>query len=111
VVRYRYAIAMRIRDLVSRRTDLSAFLVHLTRAEGAESGRARLEGIIASGRIEARSAYGQARGHVEGNAAAGLGGANPVWYVDITPGHDWLTNPLNALIAGAIAEGAAKLEA
>ena len=22
-------------------------------------------------------------------------GTNPVWYVDITPGHDWLTNPLN----------------
>jgi abortive phage resistance protein AbiGi (putative antitoxin) len=24
-------------------------------------------------------------------------GANPVWYVDITPTHDWLMNPLNEL--------------
>jgi hypothetical protein len=29
-----------------------------------------------------------------------------VWYVDITPGHDWLTNRLNALIAEAVAGGA-----
>jgi Putative abortive phage resistance protein AbiGi, antitoxin len=29
--------------------------------------------------------------------------ANPVWYVDITPGHDWLMNPLNDLFK--IAEG------
>ena len=32
-------------------------------------------------------------------------GANPVWYVDITPGHDWLTAPLNNLIADAVATG------
>jgi hypothetical protein len=25
-------------------------------------------------------------------------GANPVWYVDITPGHDWLTVPINRLV-------------
>jgi hypothetical protein len=25
-------------------------------------------------------------------------GVNPVWYVDITPGHDWLMNPINELI-------------
>lgn len=25
-------------------------------------------------------------------------GANPVWYIDITPGHDWLMNPINELI-------------
>ncbi|MGH9436466.1 MAG: abortive infection system antitoxin AbiGi family protein [Terriglobia bacterium] len=25
-------------------------------------------------------------------------GVNPVWYVDITPGHDWLMKPINALI-------------
>jgi hypothetical protein len=23
---------------------------------------------------------------------------NPVWYVDITPGHDWLMNPLNEMV-------------
>ena len=32
-------------------------------------------------------------------------GTNPVWYVDITPGHEWLTNPLNGLIDAAIASG------
>jgi hypothetical protein len=30
---------------------------------------------------------------------------NPVWYIDITPGHDWLTNPLNALVSKAIESG------
>jgi hypothetical protein len=25
-------------------------------------------------------------------------GVNPIWYVDITPGHDWLMNPINELI-------------
>ncbi|MGO9165422.1 MAG: abortive infection system antitoxin AbiGi family protein [Candidatus Sulfotelmatobacter sp.] len=25
-------------------------------------------------------------------------GVNPVWYVDITPGHEWLMNPINRLI-------------
>ena len=29
-------------------------------------------------------------------------GANPIWYVDITPGHQWLTEPLNNLINEAI---------
>jgi len=27
---------------------------------------------------------------------------NPIWYVDITPGHDWLINPINDLINEAI---------
>lgn len=30
---------------------------------------------------------------------------NPVWYLDITPGHDWLTVPINSLIDKAV-EGA-----
>lgn len=25
-------------------------------------------------------------------------GVNPIWYVDITPGHDWLMKPINQLI-------------
>ena len=29
---------------------------------------------------------------------------NPVWYLDITPGHDWLTNPINQLVNDAIAQ-------
>lgn len=27
-------------------------------------------------------------------------GANPVWYIDATPGHDWLTNDINDMING-----------
>jgi hypothetical protein len=30
-------------------------------------------------------------------------GVNPVWYVDITPGHDWLMGPVNGLLSEAIA--------
>ncbi len=29
-------------------------------------------------------------------------GVNPVWYVDITPGHDWLMNPINELVEKTI---------
>lgn len=32
-------------------------------------------------------------------------GVNPVWYVDITPGHDWPSNYINNLINHAIASG------
>lgn len=32
-------------------------------------------------------------------------GVNPVWYLDITPGHDWLTQPINTLIQEAIDKG------
>lgn len=32
-------------------------------------------------------------------------GINPVWYVDITPGHTWLMGPVNTLIDEAIASG------
>jgi hypothetical protein len=113
---------------------------------GGDSARDRLAAIITSGRIEARSVYGQARNRVAGNAAAeasqrvvcftetplehlflltqqiddrqlqfapyGIAltkriarvrGVNPVWYVDITPGHGWLTTPLNNLIDEALA--------
>jgi hypothetical protein len=28
-------------------------------------------------------------------------GANPVWYLDITPGHDWLTGPVQQLLEDA----------
>jgi len=32
-------------------------------------------------------------------------GVNPVWYIDITPGHDWLMGPINELVNLAIATG------
>jgi hypothetical protein len=28
---------------------------------------------------------------------------NPVWYLDITPGHDWLTVPINSLVQQTVA--------
>src|SRR4051794_23179930 len=34
-------------------------------------------------------------------------GANPVWYVDITPGHEWLSNPLQELVDIALNEARA----
>jgi hypothetical protein len=33
-------------------------------------------------------------------------GCNPVWYLDITPGHTWLRNAVNELVALAEHEGA-----
>jgi hypothetical protein len=30
-------------------------------------------------------------------------GVNPVWYLDITPGHGWLTEPVKQLVADAVA--------
>ena len=32
-------------------------------------------------------------------------GVNPVWYVDATPGHDWLVNHIDRLVERAINEG------
>jgi len=32
-------------------------------------------------------------------------GVNPVWYIDITPGHDWLIGPINELVNQAAATG------
>ena len=61
---------MEINQLLSRRSDLSTFVVHLTRAEGDESGSDRLRSILGSRLIEARSAYGQARLKVASDADA-----------------------------------------
>lgn len=143
---------MRITELLVRRTDLSTFLVHLTRASDAggvvRSAKENLLSIIAGNQIEARSPYGAAVRSLQGarlptdsqrcvcftetplehvNLLAedienrtfrfepyGIAitrkqgrtrGVNPVWYLDITPGHDWLTQPFNRLIDSAIATG------
>jgi len=131
---------MDINELLNRRTDLSTFLVHLTRAGGGHTARQNLESILGAHCIQARSIYG----HLKAKLAADgvdmgsqktvcftetpleysylmleeipdrdvrfepygvaltkrLGrerGVNPVWYVDISPGHDWLTKNLNSL--------------
>lgn len=139
---------MRIEDLLARRSDLSTFLVHLTRTVGEQSAKDRLIAILQSQRAIATTAMGHAVhplssagkptdsqrcvcftetplehvsllvGEIEGRACqfAPYGvaitkkqgrksGVNPVWYVDITPGHDWLSKPINELVGRAIQGG------
>lgn len=136
---------MDIRRLVARRTDLSTFLVHLTRSSGGQQAADRLESILRAEVIEARTMFGAAKGALEGRGIQlasqkcvcftetpleymhlliepidgraiqferyGIAftkkvgrqwGVNPVWYLDITPGHDWLTVPVNQLIEDAL---------
>lgn len=134
---------MRIAELLSRRTDLGTFLVHLTRLFDDVTGKERLKTILATGSVEAKNAYGHAKSMltdaieltsqrvvcftetplehlhlltlpIDGRQFAfepygfaftkRMGrsrGVNPVWYIDITPGHDWLTIPLNQMITDA----------
>jgi len=130
-----------IRTVISRRSDLSTFVVHLTRDRNGEQAKEHLKSIVRSHKIEARTAYGSAVkklgngnlalnsqkcvcftetpleylhllvGKINGRKCdfgpygvaitkrlARKTSVNPVWYVDITPGHDWLMNPINALI-------------
>jgi len=137
---------MKIEDVLASRTDLSTFLVHLTKASGATSAKDILIKIIREEKLLAGSPFGIAAKslgqeesqtqrvvcftetpmahlslltkEIEGRAIkfAPYGIAitrkqgrkqavNPVWYIDITPGHPWLTNPLNELVSKAIASG------
>jgi len=134
---------MEIQDLLARRSDLSTFIVHLTRrAEDGNLPRRNLRSILKNRLIEARKAFGPAASKLERNrsedyksqkcvsfsetplehlycltqqipkrtfrlSSYGLAftkmtarhlGVNPIWYVDITPGHDWLMVPMNQLI-------------
>jgi hypothetical protein len=57
------------------------------------------------GDIEGRACHFEPYGIAITKKQGRANGVNPVWYVDITPGHDWLTNPLNDLIAEAIDSG------
>jgi hypothetical protein len=138
---------MRIEDVVMRRTDLSTFLVHLTRdgdKEG-DTAKERLKTILKEMAIGAKNPFGPAvstlqqknmsttsqncvcftetpleyvhllAGPIEDRQCNfkpyGIAitkkqgrrkGVNPIWYLDITPGHDWLTKPLEAMIKFAI---------
>lgn len=135
--------------MLARRSDLSTFLVHLTRSREEITAKDALISILKSRTIKAISPLGQAVSRLaQANQSAdsqkcvcltetpiehvslltgnidnrncqfdryGVAltkkqarrlGANPVWYVDITPGHNWLTVPLNSLIDKAIATGA-----
>lgn len=126
------------------RTDLSTFLVHLTRENGGRSAKDRLSNIIKTATLEAGEPMGLAvarldkqsekdsqkcvcfsetplenvkfmTGSITGRTCSfepfgiaipkKLGrkqGANPVWYIDQTSGHNWLTKPLNNLIEAAV---------
>ena len=132
---------MKITELLSRRGDLSGFVVHLTRRgdDGIPPAR-NLRSILKQQVIEARNPFGPAAQELGSRldldsqkcvsfsetplehlhcltqriakrrfsfSSYGLAftkmtarrlGANPVWYVDITPGHDWLMKPINELI-------------
>lgn len=137
---------MDIEDVLAGRTDLSTFLVHLTRASGHLSAKQILIKIIREKSLVAGSSFGIAARaldqaanesqrvvcftetpmahlslltkEIEGRQLrfepygvaitrkqGRRGAVNPVWYVDITPGHTWLTNPLNALVQKAIESG------
>jgi len=126
-----------IRTIISRRSDLSTFVVHLTRDEGSQSAKEKLKSIVQSWTIRAQSTFGAAKNkhqssnsqkcvcftetpleylylileNIEGReyqfAPYGVAitkklarkqRVNPIWYVDITPGHEWLMNPINDLI-------------
>lgn len=138
----------KIQEIIARRTDLSTFLVHLTRTHKGITAKERLKNILENDRVKAESAFGMAREVLEKEKAAldsqkcvcftetpleylnliigeiedrqcnfapygiaitkKLGrqeGVNPVWYLDITPGHDWLTKPIDSLINSAVDNG------
>jgi hypothetical protein len=139
---------MDIHKILARRTDLSTFLVHLTRSNQSSTARQNLENIIRTRKLIASSAFGHASAalkkakvpaasqrcvcftetpleHVSllteqidnrqfkfepyGVAVtkkyARRNNANPVWYVDITPGTTWLSDSINALVDSAIKAG------
>lgn len=138
---------MNIADVVARRSDLSTFLVHLTRdGNEGDSAESRLRTILSSGVLEARSVFGSFKQHeaklTEPAVASqkcvcftetpleftqllleqisyrdvvfrpyGIAipkklarkkGVNPIWYLDMTPGHDWLTKPIEVLVEAAM---------
>lgn len=121
-----------INEVLSRRSDLSTFLVHLTRSDATGTASEKLESILKSKTLEARTPMGwcaadpripppalysqrvvcmsetpldqahslfadiagrriklEPYGLAFTKMTARRKGANPVWYVDCTPGHDW----------------------
>jgi hypothetical protein len=134
-----------ITDLLQRRSDLSTFLVHLSRAGAGRSARDNILSILQTRTIEARNVYGIGKklAAIDANTKATqvvvcftetplehvwmmcedienrpngfepygvavtkswarASAVNPVWYLDITIGHDWLTGPVNELIEIAV---------
>lgn len=80
----------KIEDLLHRRTDLSTFLVHLTRAgSDGTSGRDNLLSIIEAGEIEARTPLGLARDHESTLAQAGVS-QKVVCFTETPLEHVWM---------------------
>lgn len=145
---FNYWNTMNIEQLLARRTDLSTFLVHLTRSNNGTEPIDGLIGILRDQKIKAESPFGMAVKKLERKSIStdtqktvcftetplenvnlltevidgrecqfrpyGIAitrkqarqiGANPIWYLDITPNHSWLTEPLNKLIDDAIEAG------
>ncbi|GAA3185604.1 hypothetical protein GCM10010531_44750 [Blastococcus jejuensis] len=141
-----------IEDLLHRRTDLSTFLVHLTRDTRKHDARDNLMSLLEDRTIQARTALGMAAsldehlkdtaktqrvvcfsetplehswmmvrdirgrrqefkpyGIVFSKSFSRRQGCNPVWYLDITTGHPWLTGPVNDLVAKAKAASKGRL--
>src|SRR5689334_8178820 len=140
---------MQITEVLARRTDLSTFLVHLTRdAPDGRTAKQNIASMIEEHMIEARTPYGAAvkalnkakqptntqhcvcftetplehvslltqpiDGRDMAFAPYGIAitrkqgrcqGVNPVWYVDMTPGHHWLMNSVNLIVQEAIERG------
>lgn len=140
-----------IEALLHRRSDLSTFLVHLTR-DTKRPARNNLLGILSDHTIRARTALGMAQaydselketpasqrvvcftetplehtwmmvrdiehrqqafkpyGVVFNKSTCRRSGCNPVWYLDITWGHDWLTTPINDLVDQAVEQSKTKM--
>jgi Putative abortive phage resistance protein AbiGi, antitoxin len=140
---------MRIDEILARRSDLSAFLVHLSRNSNALTAKERLKSIIHDQKIKAMTAFGHAVQALNNNnnissesqrcvsftetplehvsllleqiegrncnfepygiaitkRQGRKAGVNPVWYVDLTPGHDWLSNAINEAVQAVIVSG------
>jgi hypothetical protein len=56
-------------------------------------------------RIDNRNVHFEPYGIALPKKLGRIQGINPVWYVDTSPGHDWLTEPLREIVNEAIREG------
>lgn len=60
---------------------------------------------LMTGEIEGRACQFEPYGVAITKKIARMRGVTPVWYLDITPTHHWLTNPIESLINQAIGRG------
>lgn len=79
----------RIEDLLQRRTDLSTFLVHLTRADGDTSALENLKSIIKGCKINARTPLGPAA-HLEPYLSATSATQKVVCFTETPLEHVWM---------------------